>query len=648
MGQKTKKWAVLTAAVVLGLGVMTPQMTWASTALSGDGANTNSAVAIQEGTTAVGDKAKAQYKYSTAIGSGATTDENVQYGTAVGYNASATGNFSLAVGAKAGADLYAVAMGYEASGGHNSVAIGASAKTGAYSIAIGWEAEATQTGVDGGEIAIGLKAKATAEEAMAIGDFATASKRYALALGYSANAGEEYSIAIGRMANASSENAIAIGKGSGASASNSMAIGLSAIASSSSSLAVGSRAISSGAVSTAIGTGAEAKASYSTAIGAEAFVSADKGVVTENGNEITTVSFGHQSGEFYGSSSYKYTTTRLGRLTNVAEGKADTDAVNVAQLKSYVESQIGSGTGTGTVSASDLAGNGLVATSDNKLAIDTSGGAITENNTGFVTGGTIWKYIQDNAGSGSSAAIGDTTKLSGAGLGDNVTDSILSVNDKLTKEGSYAAANGKVEIKNNAGDVAFTITGLNTDATDLGDTQKLVDAGLGKTVTDSILSVNDKVGSLSDDINKVGAGAAALAALRPEGFDPDDKWSFAVGYGHYKNANAGALGAFFKPNADTTVSFGGTIGNGDPMMNAGVSFKLGNRGKKAGTYRNVRDVVARVDRLEEFSMQQSARIDAQNRIISLQTERIQKLEAQVAMLMQHAGLTDSVQKTVTR
>ena len=84
------------------------------------------------------------------------------------------------------------------------------------------------------------------------------------------------------------------------------------------------------------------------------------------------------------------------------------------------------------------------------------------------------------------------------------------------------------------------------------------------------------------------------------------------------------------------------------MMNAGVSFKLGNRGKKAGTYRNVRDVVERVDRLEEFSMQQSARIDAQDRIISLQTERIQKLEAQVAMLMQHAGLTDSVQKTATR
>lgn len=85
--------------------------------------------------------------------------------------------------------------------------------------------------------------------------------------------------------------------------------------------------------------------------------------------------------------------------------------------------------------------------------------------------------------------------------------------------------------------------------------------------------------SLSNDIGKVGAGAAALAALHPQDFDPDDKLSFAAGYGHYRSANATALGVYYQPNEDTTFSFAGTIGNGDAMLNAGVSFRLGRGGK---------------------------------------------------------------------
>lgn len=80
---------------------------------------------------------------------------------------------------------------------------------------------------------------------------------------------------------------------------------------------------------------------------------------------------------------------------------------------------------------------------------------------------------------------------------------------------------------------------------------------------------------LTQDINRVGAGAAALAGLHPQDYDPDNKLDFAAGYGHYKNANATALGIFYRPNAVTTVSLSGTIGNGDPMISAGLSFKLG-------------------------------------------------------------------------
>lgn len=98
-----------------------------------------------------------------------------------------------------------------------------------------------------------------------------------------------------------------------------------------------------------------------------------------------------------------------------------------------------------------------------------------------------------------------------------------------------------------------------------------VDAGF-KSMSDKM---QDMERDLTRDINKVGAGAAALAGLHPQDYDPNNKVEFAAGYGHYRNANAMALGVFYRPNGGTTFSLAGTIGNGDPMLSAGVSFKLG-------------------------------------------------------------------------
>ena len=83
------------------------------------------------------------------------------------------------------------------------------------------------------------------------------------------------------------------------------------------------------------------------------------------------------------------------------------------------------------------------------------------------------------------------------------------------------------------------------------------------------------ISKLGNRINKVGAGAAALAALHPLDFDPDDKWDIAAGYGNYNGENAAAIGAYYRPNEDTMFSVGGSFGNGENMVNAGVSLKLG-------------------------------------------------------------------------
>ncbi|MBO5245383.1 MAG: YadA-like family protein, partial [Selenomonadales bacterium] len=91
--------------------------------------------------------------------------------------------------------------------------------------------------------------------------------------------------------------------------------------------------------------------------------------------------------------------------------------------------------------------------------------------------------------------------------------------------------------------------------------------------------LDNRISNLSGRVDKVGAGAAALAALHPLDFDPDDKLSFAAGVGNYSGATAAAIGAFYRPNERVMFSIGGTTGNGENMVNAGVSFALGKGGK---------------------------------------------------------------------
>ena len=118
-----------------------------------------------------------------------------------------------------------------------------------------------------------------------------------------------------------------------------------------------------------------------------------------------------------------------------------------------------------------------------------------------------------------------------------------------------------------------------------------------------INNLNHRVDNLDSRIDKVGAGAAALAALHPLDFDPDAKWDFAAGYGNYNGENAVAVGTFYRPNEDTMFSVGGTFGNGENMINAGVSLKIGagsshvttSRVAMAKEIKSMRDVVAKQD-----------------------------------------------------
>ncbi len=118
----------------------------------------------------------------------------------------------------------------------------------------------------------------------------------------------------------------------------------------------------------------------------------------------------------------------------------------------------------------------------------------------------------------------------------------------------------------------------------------------------NITNINGRVNNLDSKINKVGAGAAALAALHPLDFDPDDKWDFAVGYGNYRDANSAAVGAFYRPDEDTMFSIGTNFGNGENMINAGVSFKFGPKGKsqvRPGSTQEITELRATVARQDD-------------------------------------------------
>ena len=93
-------------------------------------------------------------------------------------------------------------------------------------------------------------------------------------------------------------------------------------------------------------------------------------------------------------------------------------------------------------------------------------------------------------------------------------------------------------------------------------------------VENQVISNSNRIGQLSSRVNKVGAGAAALAALHPMDFDPDDKLTFSAGYGNYAGQNAAAIGAYYRPDEKVMFSVGGTVGNGENMVNAGISFSL--------------------------------------------------------------------------
>ena len=175
----------------------------------------------------------------------------------------------------------------------------------------------------------------------------------------------------------------------------------------------------------------------------------------------------------------------------------------------------------------------------------------------------------------------------------SVTTNTLTVGDVKIDNSGINAGNKKIT-NVAAGDISAN----STDAVNGGQLWK---------TNQTINNIGGAVNELGDRMDRVGAGAAALAALHPLDFDPDDKWDVAAGYGNYKDAHAVAVGAFYRPNEDTMFSVGGSFGGGENMVNAGVSVKLG-QGNHVSTSRVA--LAKEVEDLKAIVKAQSAEIKA--------------------------------------
>lgn len=230
-------------------------------------------------------------------------------------------------------------------------------------------------------------------------------------------------------------------------------------------------------------------------------------------------------------------------------------------------------------------GNDHTVTANNTIAI----GGLSLADTRSVANTTSIGYDAKVSKEG-GVALGyksNATVDKGAAGYDPVTGAASTETNPTWKATSAAVSVGDVE---NGITRQITSVAAGTADTDAVNVAQLKKAGQNLSILDSqvknnadnisnldtrVTHIGNSLTKLGDRVDRVGAGAAALAALHPQDFDPDDKWDFAAGYGNYKDAHAVAVGAFYRPNEDTMFSVGGSFGGGENMVNAGVTFKLG-------------------------------------------------------------------------
>ncbi|WP_036257957.1 ESPR-type extended signal peptide-containing protein [Megasphaera sp. UPII 135-E] len=508
---------------------------------------------------------------------------------------------------------------------------------------------------------------ATREDAVAIGHSVISDGFSSTALGGGARATKDYSTALGHRADALGVSSVALGSGASAEGFSSTALGNDAKA--------------LWAYSTALGYKAEARVDGSVALGSDSIASIDKGVFgydpsTGKASTETSAIWKATRAAFSVGSTVDGNNLITRQITGVAAGTQDTDAVNVAQLKALekklikVLPEVVGDQKTGVVVEKNLKENTSIPSTSETApptgGVTTSLTSRTTPPTGVTTPptGVTTPPTSETAPPTSVTAqpTGVTTTTTAptdesktvykVKLDKKVDVGNISIDGNENKETITIGKGDNHVIVNNTGltianGPSVTKSGINANK------NKITNVGDGTISEDSTEAVNGKqlygveqdvkrntktidnlqnnmydmgmkVGELDTRVNKVGAGAAALAALHPQEFEPEDKWGIAAGVGNYKNATAAAVGLFYRPNERTLLNLGWTMGDSRNMVNAGVSVKLGSGSTYAGFSK-----VQMANRLT----QQEEKITAQEQEIKELREREEQREKQMQEIL---------------
>ena len=325
-------------------------------------------------------------------------------------------------------------------------------------------------------------------------------------------------------------------------------------------------------------------------------------------------------------------------ITNVKDGalnKDSTDAVNGKQLwqEQQDRKDMKNLSDTGKTVIRELAKGSVkvIDGTNTKVSTGTDGdattyavnvegnGTVESGNKGLISGGTAYTELRPADGSYVKQNSTTAANLTALDKGLKATSDLINTNDKrdtIQIGGSSTATKIDVKGKDGKGRV---ITGVVTDAKDPNSAANVGYVnGITSASNEQIYhDMNMQYNHVENDISRAAAGSNALAALHPmQEFDPDDKAQFALGYGHYRNSNAGAVGAFYQPDENSMVNFGVSFGNGDAGINAGVTFKFGpgGSGHHALTKTQMAKVIdaqsKEIDELKKDNADKDKRIDA--------------------------------------
>lgn len=585
------------------------------------------------GSIAVGAESKATANNSSAFGvsseaSGLQSMAFGYYSNASGQGAIATGGWSAASGTNSIATGYSstalktdsIAIGRKSnSDGYGSITLGAESSTTAdYSTVLGSKSKVSgkySTSLGSYSETSGMQSTALGSYSKAIGDYSAALGGYKIVVdgiqsvavgGWGANVSGDYATALGSSSIVDADYATALGYGSKASHDNSVALG------------------SNSETAEAIGTSEFKLTQIINKDGKEEEVDLIIGGFAGS-NPLATVSVGKEG---------QYRT-----ITNVAAGrvtKDSTDAINGSQLFAVadgLQNQINdinkkidnSDDHYHTVNGNDKKEENTDVSNNTDVTEKLDDINTPENNNSSGTntdpvgdkpalggdyvggdGNLLIKHDTDSEGKEYyDISLNQDLNINSMNVNNVQVNEEIKVGDDITINKDDGIKVGDVNINKNEIKVGDKVT-INDNSVNVGDVtinedninmggNKIINVAEGTEGTDAVnvnqlnkleQNVNNKINRLDGKIDKVGAGAAALAALHPLDFDPDDKLNFSAGVGNYHGSTAAAIGAFYQPNDDTLFSIGGTIGNGDEMVNVGVSFRFGqhsnqSRSKKA-------------------------------------------------------------------